>query len=215
MSKDNFNRAIWMDMSQSAKWYRAGVLGGLLLGLLGLANPLSAEPRLTGTYLGGFYSNSDQNFESPGNPTFSRSRGHLKLKLGTALNEYIDVEGQLGATSDSGSDEGIVTYGGYLRFYKDFDGRKYRAYGIAGFSGTEDLNDITDLSESGLSYGFGFEIFGSKDLSIGIELMRLYDTSFQTGELSSDLLGIGVTYYFMEEGSVFDRNRDKIDSIRY
>ncbi len=191
-----------------------GLLALFLLSSMVVGQVL-AEPRLTGIYAGGYYSNSDQSLDVPGAATFNRSRGHLKLKMGMALNEYVDLEGQLGATSDAGSDEGIITYGAYARFYKDFEERAYRAYGLVGFSGTEDMNSITDLSDSGLSYGFGFEIFGSKNLSIGIEMIRLYDTSFKGGELSSDVVGLGVTYYFMEEGSVFDRNRDKIDSIRY
>jgi|GEM_PF-819862 len=192
----------------------AGLIALFLVASMMVGQAL-AEPKLTGTYFGGFYSNSDQSLDVPGAATFNRSRGHLKFKMGMALNEYIDLEGQLGATSDTGSNEGIITYGAYARLYKDFDNRAYRAYGLVGVSGTEDMNSITDLSENGLSYGFGFEIFGSKNLSIGIEMIRMYDTSFNTGELSSDLVGLGVTYYLMEEGSIFDRNRDKIDSIRY
>lgn len=208
---------IYLDSDKSASFGVAKMLKFLCvsLAIFASSNVALAETKLSGTYAGGGYSSSDQSFKLTGNPTFKRSRGHLKLKYGMNLNEYLDAEGQLGATSDIGSDEGIVTYGAYLRFFKDFEDRSYRAYGMLGVSGTEDFNDVTKLSESGLSYGFGFEIFGSKNIAIGIEVLRLYETSFQGGDLSTDTLSLGVTYYFTEETSVFDRNRDKIKSIRY
>ena len=70
-------------------------------------------------------------------------------------------------------------------------------------------------SEAGGSLGVGLEIFGSKDLAITFEFLRLIDKSINGADVTFDIVGVGFTYYFTEDKSYFNKNRDKIRSIRY
>ncbi len=171
-----------------------------------------AEINLSGIYSGLQFATSSSQFESP-TTTASASRGHLKIKLGKQLNDWAAAEGQLGATTNSSSSDGLVSYGAYLRIGREFD--QYKLYGLLGFSGIEDLDDASNLSESSGSYGVGLEVFGSRNLAITFEYLHLIDTSVNGGDLTFDTLGIGFTYYFFEETSIFEKNRNKIRSIRY
>lgn len=173
-----------------------------------------AEIDLTGLYSSAIFSNASYDLNLNGGGKVTESWGHFKAKLGKSLNEYIDVEGQLGLTSNTGKRHGVITYGAYLRIGKDFG--QYKPYGLVGVSGFHLYQDgINDETEAGFSYGAGIEIFGSKDLTVTLEYLRLMDKSVDSGDLTFDTVGIGFTYYFTEDKSYFNKNRNKIRSIRY
>ena len=117
-------------------------------------------------------------------------------------------------TTNSGATQGIATYGAYLRLGKDYG--QYKPYGLIGFSGIYAYEDNVDnVSETSGSYGAGLEIFGSKDLAITFEYLRMIDKSVDGGDSTFDAFGAGFTYYFTEDKSYFNKNRNKIRSIRY
>lgn len=173
-----------------------------------------ADIDFTGLYSGFQYSNSSDQFKSATAPDVTKDRGHLKVKLGKIVNDYLSFEGQLGITSDSSSSQGITTYGAYVNLNKVID--QYKFYGLLGLGGLHAYyKDIADVSESSFSYGVGLEIFGSKDLTVSFEYLSILDTSVNGGDLTFDALGIGFTYYFTEDTSYFNKNKNKVRSIRY
>jgi len=186
----------------------------LLIALTGLSLPVSAEIDMTGLYAGVQFSTSKDQFLPDTGPTVNNNKGHLKAKLGTAINDLVSVEGQFGMTTNSGATQGIATYGAYLRVGKDYG--QYKPYGLIGFSGIYAYQDNADnVSEASGSYGAGLEIFGSKDLAITFEYIRMIDKSIDGGDLTFDTFGAGFTFYFTEDKSYFNKNRNKIRSIRY
>ena len=182
---------------------------------LGLATSqlASAEIDLTGLYCGVIFSNNSYDLKTNSGKV-TENWGHVKAKLGTSLTEWIDVEGQLGLTTNSDAGHGVATYGVYLRIGQDLG--QYKPYGLVGLSGFYLYEDGYDSeSEAGFSYGAGIEIFGNKDLTVTFEYLRMIDKSVDGGDLTFDTLGIGFTYYFTEDTSYFNKNRNKIRSIRY
>lgn len=177
-------------------------------------NPVSADIKWTGLYTGLQFSDSTDEFKDAAGKE-KENRGHIKGKLGKYLVKWLAVEVQFGMTTNSNSSRGIATYGAYLR--PDLDLGQYKLYGLFGFSGIhayEDNNE--DVSETDLSYGLGLEIFGSKDLAVTFEYIKLIDDkSVNGGDLTFDTLGIGFTYYFTKDRSYFNKNRNRIRSIRY
>jgi hypothetical protein len=186
----------------------------LLLPLLFSVAPAQAELELTGWYAGFMYSDSSEELDLDTGGTRSVNKGHLKIKAGKTLNEYLSVEGQFGMTTNTGDKRGRFTYGVYLRPSKDFG--RYRLYGLVGASGFYDYHDVEeDVSESGASIGFGIEMFGSKDVALSFEYLRMIDKSIDEGDYVYDSIGLGFSYYFTDDTSYFSRNRNKIKSIRY
>jgi len=186
----------------------------LLIALTGLSLPVAAEIDLTGLYAGVQFSSSKDQFVPDNGSKVNNNKGHMKAKLGKAINDLVSVEGQLGMTTNSGASQGIATYGAYLRVGKDFG--QYKPYGLIGFSGIYAYQDNVDnVSETSGSYGAGLEIFGSKDLAITLEYIRMIDKSVDGGDLTFDTFGAGFTFYFTEDKSYFNKNRNKIRSIRY
>lgn len=180
----------------------------------GVSTSALAEVDYTGTYWGVQFSDSTDKFEADSGGTTKKNRGHVKGKYGKALNEYVSVEGQFGITTSSNSTRGIYTYGAYLRASKDLG--DYKIYGLLGASGLQAYDDdFDDVSESSGSYGVGIEIFGSKTTAITIEYLQMVDKSLDDGDFTFDTLGLGFTYYFVDDQSYFNKNRNKIRSIRY
>ena len=177
-------------------------------------NPARAEIDLTGVYTGLHFSSVDYMLKPDNGTDISESWGHMKAKLGTSLNDWFSVEGQFGLTTNSTAVHGVFTLGGYLRVGKDLG--QYKPYGLIGVSGFHLYEDgMEDQTEAGASYGVGIEIFGTKDLTVTFEYLRLMDISVDGGDLTFDTIGFGFTCYFTEDKSYFNKNRNKIRSIRY
>jgi hypothetical protein len=85
--------------------------------------------------------------------------------------------------------------------------------GYSGFSASQNHGD--NVTESDASYGLGLEIFGSKNIAVTFEYLNMLDKTVDGDDDTFDAIGVGFTYYFIEEKSLFNRNRNKIDSIRY
>ncbi len=186
----------------------------MALPLLFTLHTAEAELELTGWYYGFMFSDSSEKLDLNGGGTRSVSKGHLKMKMGKSFNDYLSVEGQLGMTTNTGVKRGRFTYGLYLRPYMDFS--SYRLYGLLGASGFYDYHDVReDVSESGFSWGLGIEVFGSKNAALSLEYLHMIDKSISAGDYTYDSLGLGFSYYFMDDTSYFSRNRNRIKSIRY
>ena len=183
---------------------------------LAISSTAAAEIDYTGTYWGIQFSESNDEFDSDIDSAFDDeiSRGHAKAKYGKMVSEYISWEGQLGLTTNSSENRGIITYGAYLRASKDLG--DYRIYGLLGASGLHAYDDdLEDVTESGGSLGVGIEVFGSKTTAVTFEYLRMIDKSVDDGDFTFDTIGLGFTYYFVEDQSYFNKNRNKINSIRY
>ena len=186
----------------------------VLLIAIGMQNLARAEIDLTGVYTGMHFSSSDYTLKADNGAELSESWGHIKAKLGKSLNDWFSVEGQFGLTTNSTAGHGVFTYGAYLRIGKDLG--QYKPYGLIGVSGFHLYEDgLDDQTEAGGSLGVGIEIFGTKDMTVTFEYLRLMDIAVDGGDLTFDTLGLGFTYYFTEDKSYFNKNRNKIRSIRY
>ena len=180
-------------------------LSSLLLTALLWAFSLSARAELefAGTYTGFQFSDSRDIFDPDVGDQVKENRGHIKGKYGWILNDLWSVETQLGITTNSGSNRGILTVGAYGRVGKDFG--QYKPYGLIGVSGIYAYDDeVDDVTESGGSLGAGLEIFGSKNVAVTFEYVRMLDKSVDDGDLTFDTFGIGLTYYFIEDKSYCD-----------
>ena len=182
---------------------------------LGLMQNANAEIDMTGLYTGAQFSSSTLEITPTTGSKTSNGYGHMKVKVGKYINDMISAEGQLGATSNTGGSKGIVTFGGYARIDKDIG--QYKYYGLLGFGGVYSYADGSpSVTESSFSYGVGIEIFGSKDLALSIEYLVVLDTEIDGGsDMTFDTVGLGFTYYFTEDTSYFNKNRNKVRSIRY
>ena len=188
----------------------------LLLSMLGIALPAAAELELTGKYYGIQFTNGDYelDIDNPVATDFKESWNFIDAKYGSQLNDLVSVEGRLGVSNNLGKDHGIVTLGGYLRIGKNLG--RYRPYGLIGGSGIFIYEEgLDDYDESSFSYGAGIEIFGSPNVALTFEWLRGIDKSVDDGDLTFDSVGFGFNYYFSEESSIFNKNRNKIRSIRY
>ncbi len=192
----------------------------LLLLSMAIAMPALAELELTGTYYGIQFYNSDFEFDydaAAPNLDTEESWNFLEVKYGKQTSEMMAFEGRFGLSNNLGKDYGVLTYGAYLRIGKDFG--QYRPYGLIGGTGImvdeEVLNDLYDVDEFGFSYGVGIEIFGSPNVAITFEYLNAIDDSVDDGDLTFNSIGLGFNYYFSEETSTFNKNRNKIRSIRY
>ncbi len=175
--------------------------------------PASAEFDFSGLYTGLQYSSSE--YESKNNGSSEDvSSGHLKVKLGKYINDIFSAEGQFGLTTNLNGDQGTFTYGGYLRANQTYG--QYKPYGLIGFTGYYSYSENVDKeSEAGASVGVGLEIFGTKDIAINFEYLLMVDKTINGADVTFDTVGIGFTYYFSEDTSYFNKNRNKIRSIRY
>ena len=183
-------------------------------------NTAYAEKELTGSYMGILFSNTSENFDPDTGSAITEKTGHIKFKLGTQLNEWATVEAQGGFTTDSDEKQGLATLGGYLRYDHKLDG--ISIFGLLGLGVVASYHDDLDnVNESGLSWGLGIEVYGSKDLSLTLEYISLIDISvedddpeFGPGDLIFEMIGIGLTYHFSEETSPFVKNQNGFKTIR-
>ncbi len=194
----------------------------LLASLAIFTTPAVAELELTDIYYGLQFTNNKWNSGS----NSEQSWNFIDGKYGKQLNDWVSVEGRVGLSDNLSNVHGIINLGGYVRIGKDLG--QYRPYGLLGYTYTywfeEDLDELGDqlnidlddsYDESGFSYGLGIEIFGSPNVAITLEVMRAIDESDDDGDTTIDQIGLGFNYYFVSDTSRFNKNRDKIRSIRY
>jgi hypothetical protein len=186
---------------------------GLLL--TALSNPAIAELELTGYYLGGEFTNGSYKKDFSDSTTdISESWGFLQGKFGKKINETLSVEAQLGISSNLTSDHGVYFLSTFLKVGRSFEG--YTLYGLLGGTTSHIYEAGYDTDNySGFSYGAGIEIFGSKDVSISLEYQSLLNITDNGADVKFDVTSLGFTYYFSDEKSKFNKNRNKIRSIRY
>lgn len=193
--------------------YRSYILSALMV-VIGCAGTpvVHAELKQTGHYWGLMYSDLNLDVEDKEDSADSTesSGGNVKGKYGYMLSDIVSFEAHVGFTDTEELPE-MWTYGGYMRANWTLDG--YQVYGLLGASGVR-IDDF-DYSESGGSYGVGLEIFGSKTVAISIEYLTLYKESYEVSDITVETLGLGFTYYFVDDTSQFNKNRNRIKSIRY
>jgi hypothetical protein len=184
----------------------------LAFALIMVSFSANAENVLTGTYYGLQFANSQSRLENSVSTT-DTNYGHIKGKFGWVMNDILSLEGHLGFTNNSDDIEKLMVYGAYLRAGKNFG--DYKLYGLIGLGGIYSYDTKDKESESGGSYGLGLEVFGSKKIAITLEYLIVLDKSIDAGDLTFDSIGIGYSYYFTDDTSYFNKNRNKVKSIRY
>ena len=185
----------------------------LLIVLLSVSESVYAQVELTGYYFGFQYNNASFEVDDSASD-ISESWGLLHGKFGKAINDLLSIETKLGVSTNADSSHLVYTYEAFLKIGKSLG--KYKPYGILGVSGVH-VHQAGYFTEdfSGGSYGVGLEIFGSKDLALELEYIRATDTTDAGFDVHMDSMTLGFVYYFSSETSVFNRNRNKIRSIRY
>lgn len=187
----------------------------LFVGIVCASSPVLAELDLTGLYAGVQYTSGDFDLDDDVDANdVSESWGFLHGRFGKTINDILSVEGHLGISSNANADHGVYLYGAYLKIGKDLG--QYRPYGLLGASGIHVYEDGFDTETySDLAFGAGIEVFGSKNVAVVIEYISSVDKTVDDADLTFDTLSLGFTYYFTEEESTFNKNRNKIRSIRY
>ena len=198
---------------QSRQAFRSSIVL-VVVALIFNSSNLFAEIDKTGLYSGALFSSSTFEVTPNSGSSVSTGWGHAKAKIGKFMNDKFAWEAQLGFTTNTSSSKGNLTYGAYARY--DYPFGQYKLYGLLGFGGLFSFEDGTDdVSESSLSYGVGLEIYGSKDIAITFEYLSMLDTSVDNTDLTFDAVGLGFNFYFTEDTSYFNKNRNKVRSIRY
>jgi hypothetical protein len=183
--------------------------------LTALSNPAIAELEMTGYYFGGNITNGtfDKNF-SDNTTDLSESWSFIQGKFGKKINDILSVEAQLGVSTNLTSSHGVYFLSTFLKVGKSFE--KYTLYGLLGGNTSHMYEEGYDTQNySGFSYGAGVEMFGSKDISISLEVKRLLHITDNGADVNLDAASLGFTYYFLADKSRFNKNRNAIRSIRY
>ena len=191
----------------------------LFTSVMFVCNPLRAELDLTGYYAGAQYTAADIEIVDPLNSAnnSNNSWGFLHGKFGKTLSDWVSIEASFAVSSPTNDNEDHdYIVGAYVKAGKKTGG--YRLYGLIGASALSfsEPGYQSDTYTSG-SFGAGIEIFGTNDMALSLEYIRLIDNDkFVDGrDLSVDTLSLGFVYYFSSDTSRFNKNRDKIPSIRY
>ena len=91
------------------------------------------------------------------------------------------------------AEDPVFNAGIYLRLFYRFDKTTLYLLGGAAFVDTYDNTSGGDeISESGVSYGVGLELFGNKNASVILEFLKLVDTD----QTEMDSIGLGYRHYF-------------------
>ena len=128
------------------------------------------------------------------------------LRLGYEFNNYLAVEGHLGAglTNDTLAgyiDIGVDYLAGiYLRgniFLWDPQARLYGLIGMTRGKITAEAFGISDtLKDTEMGYGIGVELFGDSRNAINLELMRYMDGEYQGDDYNIDAFNLGYPHRF-------------------
>lgn len=169
---------------------------GLQLGLLASAVAWMPSTLLAdGTdswYAGVFISDAQQDTELDSGVSFDESRTNIRGKVGFTWFDYVGFEGQFGLMGKSSiSEDPIFNAGAYVRVTKQFE--KVNLYALGGVALVETYDNKTggeEVSEVGLSYGGGIELFGNETSALALEMLVLVDTSETT------ITSIGIGYVF-------------------
>jgi hypothetical protein len=193
---------------------RLAILTLLVAIAITVPTPVLAELDLTGRYLGFQFGNMRVNVKGDsGNDNAETSTGNIKGVYGGAITDYLALEGQFGVNTDLDSDEAAVNYGLYFKLGKKMG--QYKPYLLLGGSGyylySDDFDDETFHD---VSWGAGVELFGTDDLAITFEYLRLLDKEIHGSDTKIDSFSIGFTYYFTESGDRADPGRYQFKSSR-
>lgn len=130
------------------------------------------------------------------------------LNLGFDLNNYVAFE-LAGGASESTDDPATSTSSkvdyaasAFLRFNLRFD--RVTVYVLGGYSQVESSTKTTTTStsfkDSGGSYGYGIDFYGTRDLALSVRRVELIDTESQSASGTTKThIGatiLGITYYF-------------------
>ena len=126
------------------------------------------------------------------------------LNLGYDLNNYIALEMAAGASETyedpATTDTSKINYAasGFLRFNVRFS--RVTFYVLGGYSKVESSSTTgstkTTYSDSGSSYGFGIDFYGTRDLALSVRRVEFFDSNEPTGNRHLGATMLGITYYF-------------------
>ncbi len=166
----------------------------------------AAEPELSGFYAGIGYSCLQLGFDVP--YLDMRAMTAASITAGYNFNDYIAVEGRYTAsigditvkTIGSETDESMdmSNIGVYIKPQYSFD--KFGTYALLGF-GQVSLDNGISYSEAGIQYGAGFNLMATDNITLFVDLRRLYDdTGFDNIDAERDVMSssytLGVNYLF-------------------
>jgi hypothetical protein len=194
---------------------RKSLIAVFALFLTAISNPVIAELEMTGYYYGvNFASGSFDKDFSGGTTDISESWGLLQGKFGKTINDTLSIEAQLGVSTNLSKAHGVSFLSTFLKVGRSFE--DYTLYGLLGGTASRMYEDGYDTQHySGFSYGAGIELFGSKAVSISLEIQRLLHITDNGADVNFDVSSLGFTYYFLADKSKFNKNRNAIRSIRY
>jgi len=126
------------------------------------------------------------------------------MSLGYDLNNYIALEAAAGASQSyeepvTGNTAQIdYVASAFLRFNVRFN--RVTLYALGGYSrvgstATSGSVSVTDTN-SGVSYGFGIDFYGTRDLALSIRRVELFDEEKKSGKSQLGASMVGITYYF-------------------
>jgi opacity protein-like surface antigen len=127
----------------------------------------------------------------------------VMLQVGYQYNEYIAVEGRYAFTigddiDDLANSSDVTTYGIFLKPMLPLSQRAH-VYGLAGFSYADASNDVayaSSVDDSGFSWGGGFALDVTEDLTGYVEYVRWFDDSTTHYDHVIDGFNLGLTYSF-------------------
>lgn len=192
---------------------RFAILALLVAIAITVPRSVFAQVDLTGRYLGFQFGNMKVNVKGGFGSDVETSTGNIKGVFGSAITDYLALEGQLGVNTESNTDAAAFNYGLYLKLGKKFG--QYKPYLLLGGSGYYVYTSkYDDSSFSDVSYGAGLELYGTKDLAITLEYMNLIDKEIDGFDYKIETYSIGFTYYFTQSGTRADPGRYQFSNSR-
>lgn len=137
------------------------------------------------------------------------SSGLFKYSLGHKFTDTWATEVQIGIAPSPENADQVLVYGAYLRANIEFD--EVSIYGLLGYAGSYAYDDtFGNSSEESVSFGAGVELYADKSFSLTAEYLQL----LYTDDNKAYSFGLGYTYYFYDDDSRFNKNNQRIKSIR-
>ena len=173
----------------------------LILGIL--TTPLSSFAKEARLYLGIDYGDFGYEVTDTGYSP-DNANGYI-LRLGYDLNNWLAVEGHYADPEDFEENGSVAItsgagFGAYGRLNLRF--KQATLYGLAG------ATRITFDGESatGLAYGAGLDIYGSRNTALTISYTRYFDDEAPSGaDIVVDAFNFGITHYFGNVPRIYKR----------
>lgn len=161
--------------------------------VLGMSAPALADS--SHMYIGLMAASFDSKYDMPDHD------GGM-LNFGMDLNNFLSLElaGGTSSTTNTPILSSKIDYvaSAFLRFNLRFD--KITLYALSGYSDTQVTTTQANLSiktkETGISYGYGIDFFGSPDLALSVRRVEFFENDQDNIKSHLGATMFGITYYF-------------------